>query len=259
MSLLEVKDLTIKFGGVIAVNNVSFDLEAGQVLGVIGPNGSGKTTLFNLLSGIYKPTSGSIKLNCESIDGMRSDLVFAKGISRTFQNGRLFWNLSVLENIMVGLSEVRHTSPFAALLPSKAEKEKEQQAINKAVDIMKIFGTLLTSQANKLSKDLPYAVRRRLEICRAIASDPKVILLDEPSAGMDSMETMKLMNDLLKVKEALPHLTIIVVEHDMDFIKGLVDKVMVLNYGQNIALGSFDEVAQNEAVIKAYLGQEEED
>lgn len=259
MSLLEVKDLTIKFGGVIAVNNVSFDLEAGQVLGVIGPNGSGKTTLFNLLSGIYKPTSGSIKLNGESIDDMRSDLVFAKGISRTFQNGRLFWNLSVLENIMVGLSEVRHTSPFAALLPSKAEKEKEQQAINKAIDIMKIFGTLLTSQANKLSKDLPYADRRRLEICRAIASDPKVILLDEPSAGMDSMETMKLMNDLLKVKEALPHLTIIVVEHDMDFIKGLVDKVMVLNYGQNIALGSFDEVAQNEAVIKAYLGQEEED
>ena len=259
MSLLEVKDLTIKFGGVIAVNNVSFDLEAGQVLGVIGPNGSGKTTLFNLLSGIYKPTSGSIKLNGESIDGMRSDLVFAKGISRTFQNGRLFWNLSVLENIMVGLSEVRHTSPFAALLPSKAEKEKEQQAINKAIDIMKIFGALLTSQANKLSKDLPYADRRRLEICRAIASDPKVILLDEPSAGMDSMETMKLMNDLLKVKEALPHLTIIVVEHDMDFIKGLVDKVMVLNYGQNIALGSFDEVAQNEAVIKAYLGQEEED
>lgn len=259
MSLLEVKDLTIKFGGVVAVNNVSFDLEAGQVLGVIGPNGSGKTTLFNLLSGIYKPTSGSIKLNGESIDGMRSDLVFGKGISRTFQNGRLFWNLSVLENIMVGLSQVRHTSPFAALLPSKAEKEKEQQAIAKAVDIMKIFGTLLTSQANKLSKDLPYADRRRLEICRAIASDPKVILLDEPSAGMDSMETMKLMNDLLKVKEALPHLTIIVVEHDMDFIKGLVDKVMVLNYGQNIALGSFDEVAQNEAVIKAYLGQEEED
>ena len=190
---------------------------------------------------------------------MRSDLVFAKGISRTFQNGRLFWNLSVLENIMVGLSEVRHTSPFAALLPNKAEKEKEQRCIDKAVDIMKIFGTLLTSQANKLSKDLPYADRRRLEICRAIASDPKVILLDEPSAGMDSMETMKLMNDLLKVKEALPQLTIIVVEHDMDFIKGLVDKVMVLNYGQNIALGSFDEVAQNEAVIKAYLGQEEED
>ena len=123
---------------------------------------------------------------------------------------------------------------------------------------MQIFGTLLTSQANKLSKDLPYADRRRLEICRAIASDPKVILLDEPSAGMDSMETLKLMNDLLKVKSALPHLTIIVVEHDMDFIKGLVDKVMVLNYGQNIALGNFDEVAKNEAVIKAYLGQEEE-
>ena len=146
------------------------------------------------------------------------------------------------------------TAPVA----HKAEREKEQRAIDRAVEIMQIFGTLLTSQANKLSKDLPYADHRRLEICRAIASDPKVILLDEPSAGMDSMETMKLMNDLLKVKSALPHLTIIVVEHDMDFIKGLVDKVMVLNYGQNIALGNFDEVDQNEAVIKAYLGQEEE-
>lgn len=258
MSLLEVKDLTIKFGGVTAVNNVSFSLEAGQVLGVIGPNGSGKTTLFNLLSGIYKPTSGTITLNGENIQGKRSDLVFAKGISRTFQNGRLFWNLSVLENIMIGLSEVRNTSPLAALLPVKAEKAKEQVAISKAIEIMKIFGTMLTSQADKLSKDLPYADRRRLEICRAIASEPKVILLDEPSAGMDNVETMKLMYDLLKVKAAMPQLTIIVVEHDMDFIKGLVDKVMVLNYGQNIALGNFNEVAQNEAVINAYLGQEDE-
>lgn len=258
MSLLEVKDLTIKFGGVTAVNNVSFSLEAGQVLGVIGPNGSGKTTLFNLLSGIYKPTSGTITLNGENIQGKRSDLVFAKGISRTFQNGRLFWNLSILENIMIGLSEVRNTSPLAALLPVKAEKAKEQVAISKAIEIMKIFGTMLTSQADKLSKDLPYADRRRLEICRAIASEPKVILLDEPSAGMDNVETMKLMYDLLKVKAAMPQLTIIVVEHDMDFIKGLVDKVMVLNYGQNIALGNFNEVAQNEAVINAYLGQEDE-
>lgn len=258
MSLLEVKDLTIKFGGVTAVNNVSFSLEAGQVLGVIGPNGSGKTTLFNLLSGIYKPTSGTITLNGENIQGKRSDLVFAKGISRTFQNGRLFWNLSILENIMIGLSEVRNTSPLAALLPVKAEKAKEQVAISKAIEIMKIFGTMLTSQADKLSKDLPYADRRRLEICRAIASEPKVILLDEPSAGMDNVETMKLMYDLLKVKAAMPQLTIIVVEHDMDFIKGLVDKVMVLNYGQNIALGKFNEVAQNEAVINAYLGQEDE-
>lgn len=124
--------------------------------------------------------------------------------------------------------------------------------------LMEIFGTLLTSQADKLAKDLPYADRRRLEICRALASNPKVILLDEPSAGMDSMETEKLMYDLLKVKKAMPQLTIIVVEHDMGFIKGLVDKVMVLNYGENIAFGSFDEVAGNEKVIKAYLGQEDE-
>lgn len=258
MSLLEVKDLTIKFGGVIAVNMVNFQLEKGETLGVIGPNGSGKTTLFNLLSGIYKPTVGSIKLAGEQIEGLRSDKVFARGISRTFQNGRLFWNMSVVENIMVGFAEVRNTSPLMALLPGKAGKAVAERSIEKAMEIMAIFGTLLTSQADKLAKDLPYADRRRLEICRALASEPKVLLLDEPSAGMDSIETEKLMRDLQRVQKALPELTIIVVEHDMGFIKGLVDKVMVLNYGENIAFGEFDEVANNEAVIKAYLGQEEE-
>ncbi len=257
-SLLEVKNLTIKFGGVTAVNNVSFKLDEGQTLGVIGPNGSGKTTLFNLLSGIYKPTSGGIALDGKQIGGLRSDDVFGRGISRTFQNGRLFWNMSVVENIMVGFKEVRETSPWTALVPGKAGRQIAVDAVARAMKLMKIFGTLLTSQADKLAKDLPYADRRRLEICRALASNPKVILLDEPSAGMDSMETEKLMYDLLKVKKAMPQLTIIVVEHDMGFIKGLVDKVMVLNYGENIAFGSFDEVAGNEKVIKAYLGQEDE-
>ncbi len=257
-SLLEVKNLTIKFGGVTAVNNVSFKLDEGQTLGVIGPNGSGKTTLFNLLSGIYKPTSGNIALDGKQIGGLRSDIVFGRGISRTFQNGRLFWNMSVVENIMVGFKEVRETSPWTALVPGKAGKQIATDAVARAMKLMEIFGTLLTSQADKLAKDLPYADRRRLEICRALASNPKVILLDEPSAGMDSMETEKLMYDLLKVKKALPQLTIIVVEHDMGFIKGLVDKVMVLNYGENIAFGSFDEVSGNEKVIKAYLGQEDE-
>lgn len=257
-SLLEVKNLTIKFGGVTAVNNVSFKLDEGKTLGVIGPNGSGKTTLFNLLSGIYKPTSGSIALDGKQIGGLRSDAVFGRGISRTFQNGRLFWNMSVVENIMVGFKEVRETSPWTALVPGKAGRQIAADSVARAMKLMEIFGTLLTSQADKLAKDLPYADRRRLEICRALASNPKVILLDEPSAGMDSMETEKLMYDLLKVKKAMPQLTIIVVEHDMGFIKGLVDKVMVLNYGENIAFGSFDEVAGNEKVIKAYLGQEDE-
>ena len=257
-TILDVKELTIRFGGVTAVNYVSFKLNAGEFMGVIGPNGSGKTTLFNLLSGIYKPTSGTIRLEDEQIDGLKPNVVFGKGISRTFQNGRLFWNLNVVENIMIGLKQVRETSPFAALLPGKGKKELEKKMVERAMEIMTIFGDLLTSQADKPAKDLPYADRRRLEICRAIASNPKVILLDEPSAGMDNMETERLMNDLLKVKAAMPDLTAILVEHDMDFIKGLVNKVMVLNYGENIAFGTFDEVAKNEEVIRAYLGQEEE-
>ena len=256
MDILEVKDLTIKFGGVIAVNNVSFTLKEGEALGVIGPNGSGKTTLFNLLSGIYSPTSGEIILNGENVQGLRPDKVFSKGVSRTFQNGRLFWSLSVLENIMFGLETVRTANILAPFLQRNATKQDERAAIKRATEIMGIFGTLLIDQANKLASELSYADRRRLEICRAIASNPKVILLDEPSAGMDNIETEKLMYDLLKVKKMLPNLTMIVVEHDMAFIKGLVNKVLVLNYGENIACGAFDEVAGNEQVIKAYLGQE---
>lgn len=258
MNILDVKNLTIRFGGVVAVNDVSFTLDRGETLGVIGPNGSGKTTLFNMLSGIYKPTEGCIELAGEAIAGLRPDQTFEKGISRTFQNGRLFWNLSVLENIMMGLEEVRHAPKLGSLLTGR-NPQKEQACLDKCIAIMSIFGDLLVKQANKASKDLPYADRRRLEICRALASNPKLILLDEPSAGMDNMETMKLMEDLLKVKVARPELTMIVVEHDMDFIKGLVDKVMVLNYGQNIAFGTFDEVSQNEEVIRAYLGQEEKE
>lgn len=256
--IIEARDLTIRFGGVTAVNHVSFELKAGEVLGVIGPNGSGKTTLFNLLSGIYAPTEGQIFLNGENISGKQSNEVFARGISRTFQNGRLFWNLSVLENIMVGMKEVRECSVFGSIIGTGKEKAQAKEAIAACLKHMEIFDDLLIKQADKTAKDLPYADRRRLEICRAVASGPKVILLDEPSAGMDSMETEKLMHDLLKVKKAMPELTIIVVEHDMDFIKGLVDKVMVLNYGENIAYGTFDEVAGDEQVINAYLGQEGE-
>ncbi len=256
--IIEARDLTIRFGGVTAVNHVSFELKAGEVLGVIGPNGSGKTTLFNLLSGIYVPTEGQIFLNGEDISGKQSNEVFTRGISRTFQNGRLFWNLSVLENIMVGLKEVRECSVLGSIIGAGKEKAQAKEAIAACLKHMEIFDDLLIKQADKTAKDLPYADRRRLEICRAVASNPKVILLDEPSAGMDSMETEKLMHDLLKVKKAMPELTIIVVEHDMDFIKGLVDKVMVLNYGENIAYGTFDEVAGDEQVINAYLGQEGE-
>ena len=251
--IIEAKDLTIRFGGVTAVNHVSFQLKAGETLGVIGPNGSGKTTLFNLLSGIYVPTEGQIFLNGEDISGKQSNEVFIKGISRTFQNGRLFWNLSVLENIMVGLKEVRECSVLGSIIGAGKEKAQAKEAIATCLKHMEIFDDLLIKQADKTAKDLAYADRRRLEICRAVASNPKVILLDEPS---DSMETEKLMHDLLKVKKAMPELTVIVVEHDMDFIKGLVDKVMVLNYGENIAFGTFDEVAGNEEVINAYLGQE---
>jgi ABC-type branched-subunit amino acid transport system ATPase component len=242
---------------VVAVDNVDLTLGQGETLGIIGPNGSGKTTFFNLLSGIYSPTSGSIVLNDVPIHGFTPDKVFKMGMARTFQNGRLFWNLNVLENVMMGLEEVRKISLTGTLFGWGGERSSRNAAINRAMQVMGIFGTLLTCQAHKLAKDLPYADRRRLEICRALASDPKMLLLDEPSAGMDAVETETLMMDLIKVKAALPKLSIIVVEHDMDFIKGLVNRVMVLNYGRCIANGLFDAVAKDEEVIRAYLGQEE--
>jgi len=253
--MLTVQGLTIQFGGLVAVDHVDMSLKQGKTLGVIGPNGSGKTTLFNLLSGIYLPTSGSILLNDVPIQGRSADQVFRMGIARTFQNGRLFWNLNVIENVMMGFEEVRTISLRGTLFGRSGELYKK--SIDKATEIMSIFGDLLIKQSNKLSKDLSYADRRRLEICRALAAQPKILLLDEPSAGMDAIETATLMSDLNKVKAKLPDLSIIVVEHDMDFIKGLVDQVMVLNYGRCIACGSFDEVEQDPEVIKAYLGQEE--
>jgi ABC-type branched-subunit amino acid transport system ATPase component len=257
MELLRVTDLSINFGGVLAVNKVGFTLNVGETLGIIGPNGSGKTTLFNLLSGIYPPTEGEITLNGSPIQGRPPDQVFELGVARTFQNGRLFWNLNVVENVVMGLADVRRAPIFSSLLAARREARRKRQAIDKALRIMGIFGQLLISQADKLAKDLPYADRRRLEFCRAIASEPKVLLLDEPSAGMDSLETERLMQDILKVRKSLPELSIIVVEHDMGFIKRLVDKVMVLNYGESIACGSFAEVAGDTTVINAYLGQGE--
>lgn len=251
--MLDVKDLTIRFGGLVAVDKVNVSLEQGETLGVIGPNGSGKTTFFNLLSGIYRPTGGSILLEGQSIEGRSADQVFRLGIARTFQNGRLFWNLNVIENVLMGFEEVRSISLKEMLFGRKGHR----QVTEKATEIMSVFGDMLIKQSNKLSKDLPYADRRRLEICRALASHPKILLLDEPSAGMDAAETAALMHDLNKVKAKMPGLSIIVVEHDMDFIKGLVDRVMVLNYGRCIACGIFDEVEKNPEVIKAYLGQEE--
>lgn len=254
MELLNVKDLTIRFGGLVAVDKVNLTLGAGETLGVIGPNGSGKTTLFNLLSGIYAPTSGSIAVNGAPCHGLRPDQVFKLGLARTFQNGRLFWNLNVVENVMMGIAEVRKLPGLgSALAKGGCAGDK---VVQQAVEVLSIFGTLLTSQAHKLAKDLPYADRRRLEICRALASNPQILLLDEPSAGMDAVETQTLMLDLQTVKNTLPQLAIIVVEHDMDFIKGLVDQVMVLNYGRCIACGSFDAVARHEEVLRAYLGQE---
>lgn len=257
MHLLEVKDLTIQFGGLIAVNKINLVLDAGETLGVIGPNGSGKTTLFNLLSGIYAPTAGTVCIDGVPVQGNSADKVFKMGIARTFQNGRLFWNLNVLENVMMGLAAARRISILGAIFGLNGEKIRRKAAMEQAYEVMGVFGTMLTGQAHKLAKDLPYADRRRLEICRAIASQPKILLLDEPSAGMDTVETENLMLDLIKVRQANPAMAMIVVEHDMDFISGLVDRAMVLNYGSCIAEGCFDEVVQSKEVVKAYLGEED--
>lgn len=257
MELLITKKLTMKFGGLVAVNEVDLVLEKGKTVGVIGPNGSGKTTLFNLLTGIYEPTSGDIQFEGRRINGSRPDYNYKLGIARTFQNGRLFWKLNVLENVMVGLHSQQKSFIRDAIFRSRRERQEEGNAVNQARHIMGFFSQSLLEQQDKLAASLSYADRRRLEICRALVSKPKLLILDEPSAGMDPNETNELVNDIVKIRTIQPDISIIVIEHDMGLIEGLAQKVICLNSGKKIAEGTFAEVSRNKEVVRAYLGEDE--
>lgn len=254
MALLEVSNLGISFGGLRAVDDFNLNIEQGELYGLIGPNGAGKTTVFNLLTGVYKPTDGYILLDGENITGKKTIDINKHGIARTFQNIRLFNNMTVIRNVMVGLAnrpEYKCSVLESALrLPRHFKVEKEMR--EKAKEMLRIFN--LEEERNSLACNLPYGKQRKLEIARAIATEPKLLLLDEPAAGMNPNETMELMDTIRFVREKFDT-TILLIEHDMKLVGGICEELTVLNFGQVLTQGKTDVVLNDPAVITAYLGE----
>ncbi|MBO5935094.1 MAG: ABC transporter ATP-binding protein [Clostridia bacterium] len=252
MALLEVKNLGITFGGLKAVDNFNLTLEKGALYGLIGPNGAGKTTVFNLLTGVYKPTSGTFMLDGKEMKGKKPAEINKAGIARTFQNIRLFKNLSVLDNVKVGLHNQMKYSTVAGIFRLPGFFKTEKKMTEKALELLKVFG--LDEHADTLASNLPYGKQRKLEIARAIATNPKLLLLDEPAAGMNPNETNELMETIRFVRDHFD-LTVLVIEHDMSLVSGICEEITVLNFGTELAKGKTDEVLKNPEVVKAYLGQ----
>ena len=252
MSLLEVKNLTIVFGGLHAVDDFNLRIEKGQLYGLIGPNGAGKTTVFNMLTGVYKPTSGSITLDGENITGKSTIQINKKGVARTFQNIRLFHNMSVLDNVKIGLNNQKKYSVAEAILRLPRYFIEEKEMDEKAISLLSVFG--LENEKDLLASNLPYGKQRKLEIARALATNPKLLLLDEPAAGMNPNETAELMETIRFVREQFD-MTILLIEHDMKLVSGICEEVTVLNFGKELAHGETSMVLNNPEVVKAYLGE----
>ena len=252
MALLEVDNLGISFGGLRAVNEFHMQIEKGCLYGLIGPNGAGKTTVFNLLTGVYKPDAGIIKLDGENIVGKKTIDINKAGIARTFQNIRLFKELSVLDNVKVGLHNHHKYTTFEGIfrLPKYFKVEKEMDG--KAMELLEVFG--LKEEASTLASNLPYGKQRKLEIARALATEPKLLLLDEPAAGMNPNETKELMDTIRFVRDKF-EMTILLIEHDMKLVSGICEKLTVLNFGEVLAQGNTSDVLNDPEVIKAYLGE----
>lgn len=252
MALLEVKNLGIQFGGLRAVDEFNLSIENGALYGLIGPNGAGKTTVFNMLTGVYKPTDGDILLDGKSIVGKSQIDINKMGIARTFQNIRLFRQMSVLDNVKVGLhNQIKYSSVSGIFkLPSYFKKEKEMN--EKALSLLEVFD--LQGEADYLASNLPYGKQRKLEIARALATNPKLLLLDEPAAGMNPNETAELMETIQFVRKEFD-MTILLIEHDMRLVSGICEDLTVLNFGKVLAQGKTAEVLNNPEVITAYLGE----
>jgi branched-chain amino acid transport system ATP-binding protein len=254
MSLLSLNRLVKNFGGLTAVNNVSFDVEEGTISGLIGPNGAGKTTVFNLITGIYSPDQGEILFNGKSISGSRAYKIVSLGIARTFQTIRLFQNLAVIENVLAGCHLHLRSGVLSSLLHTPAQKAEERDALDKALYFLDFVG--LRGQEMVLAKNLSYGNQRLLEIARALATRPELLILDEPAGGMNDRETAQLVTLIRRIRDG--GITVLLIEHDMTLVMEVCERIVVLEYGSKIAEGSPDEIRQDKRVIEAYLGSEKE-
>ena len=256
MALLEVSNLGIAFGGLQAVAQLDLSIEKGHLYGLIGPNGAGKTTVFNMLTGVYKPTEGNIVLDGKDITGKSPELISKAGVARTFQNIRLFNEMSVLDNVKVGLHNQIQYGMWTGILRLPAYKEKEHEMNREAKKLLKIFD--LDGEANLKASQLPYGKQRKLEIARALATNPKLLLLDEPAAGMNPQETLELADFIHEIRDKY-NLTILLIEHHMDLVMNISDRIYVLDFGSLIAQGLPTEIQKNQRVIDAYLGVVEDE
>jgi len=254
-NIVEVKNLTIKFGGLVALDNVSFNIRRGEILGLIGPNGAGKTTCFNAMTGVYKPTSGQVVLEGQVINGLKQHKITRLGLSRTFQNIRLFGEMTALENVVVGLDARHRTSVGGALLRLPTHIREEKSAIGRGMALLEFVG--IADHAHFLSRHLPYGYQRRLEIARALATDPKVLCLDEPAAGFNPAEKEELMALIRTIRDE--GYTVLLIEHDMKLVMGVTDRIVVLEFGKKIADGLPKAIREDPRVVAAYLGEPEDD
>lgn len=252
MSLLKTTNLGISFGGLRAVDDVNIEIKEGELIGLIGPNGAGKTTIFNLLTGVYKPTDGDISINGTSVNKKTTPQIVTLGVARTFQNIRLFKNLSVLDNVKLALNNSMSYSTLSAILRLPKYWREERIATDTALDLLDIFD--MAEMANITAGNLSYGQQRKLEIARALATSPKLLLLDEPAAGMNPNETKELMNTIRFIRDKFK-ISILLIEHDMDLVMGICERLYVLNFGKIIASGLPEEIQNNKEVITAYLGE----
>ena len=254
MAMLEVTSLGISFGGLRAVDELSMKIEKGGLVGLIGPNGAGKTTAFNMLTGVYRPTDGGIRLDGQNLIGKKPHEICKLGVARTFQNIRLFSQLSVLDNVKTGLHNQITYSFAESMFHLGSYRKKEKQMDEKALELLRVFD--LDGVADYKAANLPYGKQRKLEIARALATNPKLLLLDEPAAGMNPSETAELMANIVKIRDTFG-IAIMLIEHDMSLVMNICEGICVLNFGKVIAKGTAEEIQNNDAVIEAYLGKQD--